>query len=191
MQKRLFLLISRVSFPLVILFMFLLPFVTITCQNQEVLKATGMQLATGDVKPKEKFDANKLLADIDESSEKENIKSEKGSSNPIAIAIIVSVLLGFATSFWNNEKQKTFILSFASLTLLLLFVLAYTIDSSFSNMSKEIDFEKSEYAKQVLNMFKIEMGIGYYFSVLVMILIFIVPGYQFVNEEEQYFNEEE
>jgi L-asparagine transporter-like permease len=93
---------------------FFLPFVTFSCQGQEVASFSGMQLATGTkVQQPQIFGAP---------------KSEKFSPEPLAVCALLSVLAGVGLSFLKGKKGAVGSAALAVLGVILLAALKSRLD---------------------------------------------------------------
>lgn len=88
---------------------FFLPWVNLSCQGQHIASLTGLQLVTGMTIHQAEGMFSKG-------------KEEKLDSEPLAVVVLISTILGFALSFLKSRKSSliTSIVGFVGFILLLL-----------------------------------------------------------------------
>ena len=139
---------------------FLLPFVRVSCGDEVLVDATGMDIVTG----------------TDYSKEKDNDENESDNYRYIMIIVFGITVLGLILSVFPlikelDKKSKIFIISMAVISLLsfiLLIVYVYLTDKSLEDTKNVIKF-KLMYGFFVLEAF-------YIITAVINILMLIIPG---------------
>lgn len=161
---------------IILIVCFLLPFVRVSCGDEVLVDATGMDIVTG--------------TDYSDKKDKDNDNDDNGSDNYRYIMIIVFgiTILGLILSVFPlikelNKVSKIFIISMAVISLLsfiLLIVYVYLTDKSLNDTKNVINF-KLMYGFFVLEAF-------YLITAVVNILILIFPERKQIIQQQVAYN---
>jgi fucose 4-O-acetylase-like acetyltransferase len=103
----------------IVLICFMLPWVNMSCQGQKGVTISGLQLVTGTT--------------IQEQNQK--VKSE-----PLAVAVLVLTILGFALSFLKDKRSSIIPGIIGAAAFILLLLLKSKIDTDASNQSMQVQY---------------------------------------------------
>jgi len=131
----------------IVLICFMLPWVNLSCEGHNPAAFSGIQLVTGTT--------------VEQQNQK--VKSE-----PLAVAILVLTVLGFALSFLKDNKSSIIpgIIGAAAFTLLLM--LKSKIDTDASNQSIQVQY-----------------AIGYWLVLISLIGAIVLNGYLYFYSKKQ------
>ncbi|MEA5257049.1 hypothetical protein VB264_04575 [Arcicella aquatica] len=176
-MTKLFNLFSRISFTVVLASLFL-PFMVVQCANQEIVKATGVQLITGDIKmkdPSKQFNPNNpfestSLDDLHKNLNKTTQGNKTPEHNPYIIGIGILGLLGLVISFLKMPYRKEVLMGIAATGIILLVVLSQTLEvTGAKDLAKENNPLLSAYKV------KVSMQEGFYLCLVGFFMVFIEP----------------
>jgi len=136
---------------------FFLPFITVSCQRQEIISLTGVQLATGtNIQPPS-------FPGID-------AKPQKIPAEPLVGLAIFSSLLGLGTSFMKAKKSAIAPAGFGTTSLILLLMLKSKIDD--------------EIIKQGQGLILVSYGLGFWLAFFILVLTTVLNVYNLLDEKD-------
>jgi hypothetical protein len=152
-----------------ILICFFLPFITISCQSQDVITMTGLQMATGvEISVPNSLPTN--LSSIDSLSSL--TESKKIPGNSTAVLAFCTAAAGLTTTLLLKNRQQKYLIPAISGglgTLLLLFLKSNTDDSVL---------------KQGSGMIKINYGLGFWLALILFLGAAGLNGYQLMEDRK-------
>jgi hypothetical protein len=188
-MTKLFTLLSRISSTVVLMSLFL-PFMVVKCANQEMATATGIQLMTGDVKmkdptkqfnPENPFNNLTSQATTDEISKdvSKNVKQKQNSEySYLMIGIAILGILGLILSFLKMPFRKYILMGIGLIGIVLLTILAQTIDDNSSKSMLADNPLASAYQATI------SLQIGFYVCIIGFFMVFIEPIIVLFKEEQ-------
>ena len=163
---------------------FFLPFILIKCNNLEVAKASGFDLAFGklkEIEKEKKFDPNNPFVEKSKEepkSEKEPLSQPaKNSPNYFIIAILVISIIGLILSFLSFREKEKILMVFSAIGIFVLLAFSQTIDS-------EAIKADGEFKKFMNNTMKISLQEGFYICLLGFLMTYIEPITHIFTDQE-------
>jgi hypothetical protein len=152
-------------FFIIIIICFFLPFFNITCQQQKIASITGFELITGTNVSFNGMDKGLGGISIPQNEIGEGIKTDYVSPEPLALLVLLLAIGGLIISFF----EKFSVIGSASAGLLgglSLILLSYVINDNILG-------------KVHVQLLTVKCGIGYYITIILLIIIFIYNTYLF------------
>jgi hypothetical protein len=184
MATKLFNLFSKVSYT-VVLASFLLPFLTIKCQDQDIATATGFELITGNIKMKGMDEMGNMFGKSTptestnkKAESKDNHKMKEASPNFYAIGIFILGLIGLALSFMKMQAKNKLLIGVSALGIVLLFVLSYTAGTG-SDLG-----ELNDNPIPIADSIKVKMQEGFYVCLVGFLITFAEPIISVFKDDE-------
>lgn len=176
MQLKLFNLFSRVSYTLVIV-SFLLPFLVVRCQNEDVFTATGIEVITGNAKMNGTNIQNSDL--FPQKNPNTSIqKSENQNNNRelkyYGIAILILGMAGLTLSFLKIRQKRDILMINSFVGIILLFLMSRSINSQLNNYSSDF------FARTI----EIKMQEGFYICIVGFMITFVEPIVTLFKDED-------
>jgi hypothetical protein len=137
-----------------ILICFFLPFATISCQQQQLLSLTGVQLVTGTTIEEPSFFQSEA-------------KQQKIPGEPLAAFALVSTCVGLGTSFLKSRKNAIIPAVVGALGSVLLLSSKAKIDN--------------EVLQQGRGLVQVEYGIGFWLSFLLFLVASVLNAWIFLQ----------
>jgi hypothetical protein len=131
----------------IVLICFMLPWVNLSCEGHNAAPFSGIQLVTGTT------------------VERQN---QKVKSEPLAVAILVLIVLGFALSFLKDKKSSIIPSIIGAAAFALLLMLKSKIDTEASNQSIQVQY-----------------AIGFWLVLVFVIGAIVLNGYLFFYSKKQ------
>jgi hypothetical protein len=141
----------------VILLLFFMPFVNLSCSGQTIMSLTGFQLITG----AEYSGQNMFGQDTPGSMDNANSKEKREiDSQPLALFALLAAIVGLAVSFIRKKFIALLNLIISSLGAIFLILLKFNMDS-------DVDLSGQ-------GVIKLEYQAGYWLTILVFICAAVV-----------------
>lgn len=138
---------------------FCLPFITISCRQEQITTLNGIELATGKtVKPPSLFG--------------EQTKEQKIPAEPLAILALFSGIIGLGTSFIKAKKSAIAPAGAGTAGFILLLMLKSKIDD--------------EIVKQGQGLFLVSYGFGFWMAFLFFVSSALINIYSLVQDKDDY-----
>lgn len=176
MQLKLFNLFSRVSYTLVIV-SFLLPFLVVRCQNEDVVTATGIEVITGNAKMNGvNLQNSDLFNQKNPTISNQKSKSQDNNSELkyYGIAILILGMTGLTLSFLKLQQKREILMITSFVGIILLFLMSRSIDSHLSNYSGDLFVRTIE----------IKMQEGFYICIVGFLITFVEPTITLFKDED-------
>jgi hypothetical protein len=144
------------------LFCFFLPFLTVSCQQQEVVTFNGIELAGGkEIKTPNVFG--------------QNSQTEKTDGDPLAALAILSGLVGLGGSFIRVKKSAVIPAGAGAAGFILLLMLQLRINDAISKAS----------AAQGLIGITYTYGLGYWLAFILYLSAMLLNIYGLISEKDE------
>jgi Na+/citrate or Na+/malate symporter len=185
-MTKLFSVISKISYIAVLLGLFL-PFMVLKCSDQDILKATGVQLITGKYEELEKAKsmADKNVFD-DSAKDKKNTDKKlfNESKNVFVIAFTALALIGLGLSFVSFPNKKTVLMILSAVIVGLMCYLPQLLEKGLASSMNKPSSEDMKFLENIR--LTVKMQAGYYLSLIGAVLIFLEPLILLFKNEDSY-----
>jgi hypothetical protein len=139
---------------------FLLPWVNVSCQGNNVLTISGTQLMTGKVLKVPQTLDNWSNSNTEDNNTEDNTEDQKIPRNYLVILVFLSACAGFALSFIKDERRAT-IAGAAASVIGIIFLILFKL---------KLDNDILKVSSNVGGVLQINYGTGVYLTFLLFLL---------------------